>query len=224
MPAEVDPAALRRVEMELGRVAHDPGYLPALIFPGSLRRLGVAVAVGVLFGVIGLGLAVTSRPAEDQWLIGVAAVLLFGGLAIVGIYGIVRDIGRVALSAAGIHGGSRSEVFVPWSALQDARVLRIRGTSMVGLRVSALDAVRLPRRLRAVSRLNREWFGVDAAVGGPTDGPRATMVTLAIGYYGVDADRRAEVGLTLPTIEQLVEATRPPSASASPAGASDAGA
>jgi hypothetical protein len=132
-------------------------------------------------------------------------VLAFGAFAIVGTWALVRDVSSVAISSAGVHGGSRSEVFVPWEVLVRTRVLTIRGTSMVGLEVSDPNAVRMPRRLLAVRAINRDWFGMDLAVGGPSDRARAELIAQTIAFYAEDAQRRPRAGVLLPPLEGLTE-------------------
>lgn len=196
-------AASPNVGARLGRVAHGAGHLPAVVFPASLRRLWLALAGSIVFVVIGVVLLLSAGTNQRALVAGVVAVLVFGVFAIGGIYGLVRDVSSVAISAAGLHGGSRSEVFVPWSALVGTRVLTIRGTSMVGLEVTHPSAVRMPRRLLAVGSLNRRWFGMDLAIGGPSDRPRAELIAQTIAYYAEDVQRRTGIGLALPPLDGL---------------------
>ena len=200
------------VRAHLGRVEHGAGHLPALVFPAALRRLYLAVIGSIVLALVGVALLVVARDSQRGLIAGVLVVDVFGTFAIIGAWGLIREVGSVALTAAGIHGGARSEVFVPWPALVEAVPLRIHHTSMVGLRVSDPAAIRMPRRMRLVERLNVVSFGVDVAVGGPTDAARAEFLARAIAYYAEDVDRRVTIGLSLPPLDGLVAASRKPGA------------
>jgi hypothetical protein len=194
------------VDMRLDKVLHGPSHLPALVFPGSIRRLVLAVVLSIAFAVGGVWLVVSSR---DDTVVYVAIVMFFGAAALVGLWGVVRDVGSVALSSAGVHGGSRSEVYVPWAAIRSAIPMEVKGewgegtTWMVGLDVTDPSAVRMPRRLRAVRSMNRGMFGVDLAVGGPTDQQRAEAIGSVITYYAAEPGRRHEIGRVLPPAAAL---------------------
>ena len=200
----MSPARPRKaVRADLGRVEHGAGHLPAVVFPAALRRLRLAVIGSSVLALLGVAMLVVARESQRGLVAGVLVVVVFGAFAMVGAWGLIRDVSSVAFTAAGIHGGARSEVFVPWSALVAAMPLTIHRTSMVGLQVTDPAAVRMPRRLQVVRGLNRDWFGVDLAVGGPTDAARADVVAQAIAYYAEDSQRRAAIGLTLPPLEGL---------------------
>lgn len=195
--------------MRLGEVEHGPARLPALVLAGGMRRLLVAVAICAILVVAGIWLIAFAGGGRSELAGGVVAILLFGALALAGLWGLVRDVGRVSLSSAGVHGGSRGEVFVPWDAIRAVRPLTIHNTCMVGLAVTGSPLVRMPRRLRAVQSLNRKVYGIDVAVGGPTDGGRAKAVAALITWYLEDPQRRRELGRALPAADAIAGATGP---------------
>ncbi len=192
-----------KVDMRLGRVEHGAGHLPALVLPASLRRLTLAVVGSVAFVMAGALLIAIAGPERDTAVVGAVSILVFGLFAIFGLYGIGRDVGRVALTTAGVHGGGRSELFVPWTAITSIEPLTIHRASMIGMAIVDAPDVRIPRRLAVGRSLNRQMYGVDVAVGGPTDRERAELIAALLAYYAEDPARRHEIGRALSSIDAL---------------------
>jgi len=107
-------------------------------FQLAARRLKRLSAIGVVFLVAGIAMAVAGRSTGDR-LVGVLAALMGAG-SVVAFSKQLRQKGpAVSVDARGVtaHYTWRGEHLVPWAEIRDTSVYRTHGTAMVLLIISA---------------------------------------------------------------------------------------
>ena len=96
-----------------------------------------------------------SRDVDAMRTGGLLVVIASAAVAEFGRRGYREGLGRVRLTSAGIHDGSESAIFIPWSLVEDMRPFAVARSAVLGIRVSDVDRVRMPARLRRLRGLNR---------------------------------------------------------------------
>lgn len=142
----------------------------------SRSRLLVMLPLGVAFVYLGLVLAdVFAAPwprAQDSYVIrlfGWISALFFGWIT----FGIAKRVvtGGLAfrIDAVGIYDPKRSPNIIPWSAIEDVRIIRIPPNRMLANRILGYDLAdnlvdRLPLLQQIMVALNRRCSGISAGI------------------------------------------------------------
>jgi hypothetical protein len=196
---------------ELGRVRHGGTLWPALVLPAVAWRVRMLQCGIALFAATGLLMALypealADRPGEAGEIRfgGIACVVVFGGVFVIGLF-----TGRGRLRLALLEPGLRWEAgsaaaFVPWEALGDVWIHEVQGTRMLAFDVQDPSAVVLSRAHRLLSGLNRRLSGADHVIPLETFTVDPWRLADAIEAYAAEPSLRRELG-TRGSVERLSE-------------------
>lgn len=204
---------------ETGFVTHGGMTAPAVLFPTSRRRLGIALVATVAWAVAGVllvvyadDLAADSRRYSPTALriVGIATVVVFAPFAVGSMTSLFRRI-FVALMPEGILLRVRAaSLLVPWQDVTQVGTSFLRGSPYFGVSVSDPAAVQASPWARwwMSTGVNRRLTGFDFTFPGtlmstPIDDLERTVV-----YYLEHPEERQRIGSEMPS--ELARTSPPP--------------
>ncbi len=191
---------------ELGSVWHDGAQVTAIVFPGQRQntRSWIQIAAGVA-AVVVLPILVAGQPGLQGNLLTILVVVLLMGLVLWALWLTWRDLPRISISSGGVHAGYRSQVFVPWAAIDDVEPYDTAFNAGLRLELMTLEGVEQPLLGRATTRAMSSPRLVMPMVRGRSD-EAASMIL----HYLVEPDQRADLAKgQLPSDIHLAHKLRP---------------
>jgi hypothetical protein len=193
-------AARSDVRPRLDRIEHDGALQPALVIPGSRRKLQLMLLAALCFGAMGTVMAIwpealtsnTRSPGSVRF-IGIICALVFGAAAVPATL-FTRGPVRIELLPTGLRwqvGAAPS--FVRWDAITSVWPFAINNSWYLGIDADA-DGLVMPPRQRWLARANRAIARADASIAleaFPIEPERLAEVVAAC---AADAQRRHEIG------------------------------
>jgi hypothetical protein len=174
-------------------VAHRGARTPAVVFPLSRTKVRVAGIAAAFWAVAGGALVgMPSAPAFYR-LLGLALVVLFGGLAVLTGVRELKGHGFVALVPDGVFSRTTlGNTFVPWEAVDEVGVMEMNDTPLVFLRATDPRAIEKPRWTGLFTRANRSMIDADVTYGALIASEHELVD--AIGHYLEYPEERARIG------------------------------